>query len=425
MTRAHRFAQACCCALLLLLSVARAEARQELSIWSAYSGREEVGLRDAVAAFQRRRPDLDVKLLSIPFGAYLAKLEAAIPTGNGPDLFVDSHERMPELATRDLLEPWPCPALARSQFAKPHLDVLSDRGQLLGLPLALKSLALYVNTALVPDPVVTTARLRQLRATLPVGTYPLVFEAENPYYAAAVLHAPGGSLLSKNGEYAFIGEPAERTLENLWNDWTRSRTIPEAPSGDLVKRLFATGKAATAISGPWLATDLPATLQFRVEPLPALTEAGGNSLLPFVTIEAVSGLPATRRAAQDAFALAAFLAGEEGAQIRAQNGGQVVALAAVRSKISEAATGRFRARRRYRHPDAGVSADARCLGASGARIAERVARRSSSQARTEKCRRNVRAQHARGARAHQTGVALGSAQPRGAMGSREALQGLP
>ncbi|HEY1536205.1 MAG TPA: extracellular solute-binding protein, partial [Polyangiaceae bacterium] len=319
--------------MLLLLSVARSEARQELSIWSAYSGREEVGLRDAVAAFQRRRPDLDVKLLSIPFGAYLAKLEAAIPTGNGPDLFVDSHERMPELAARDLLEPWPDPTTARAQFVKPHLDALSDHGQLLGLPLALKSLALYVNTALVPEPIVTTARLRQLRATLPVGTYPLVFEAENPYYAAAVLHAFGGSLLSKDGEYAFVGASAERTLETL-NDWTRSGTIPEAPSGDLVKRLFATGKAATAISGPWLATDLPATLQFRVEPLPALTEAGGNSLLPFVTIEAAFVTRHTARA-QAAFALAAFLAGEEGAQIRAQNGGQVVALPSVRDKIRE------------------------------------------------------------------------------------------
>ena len=321
--------------LLLSLSAARAEARQELSIWSAYSGREEIGLRDATAAaFQRRRPDLELELLSIPFGAYLAKLEAAIPTGNGPDLFVDSHERMPELAARDLLEPWPEPAIARALFAKPHIDALSDRGKLLGLPLALKSLALYVNTALVPQPVATTAQLRQLRAKLPAGTYPLVFEAENPYYAAAVLHAFGGSLLSKDGEYAFVGAPAERTLETL-DDWTRSGTIPEAPSGDLVKRLFATGKAATAISGPWLATDLRQRLfDLRVEPLPALTEAGGRGLLPFVTIEAAFVTRHSARA-QDAFALAAFLAGEEGARIRARSGGQVVALAGVRDEIRD------------------------------------------------------------------------------------------
>ncbi|HWZ91740.1 MAG TPA: extracellular solute-binding protein, partial [Polyangiaceae bacterium] len=317
-----------------LLGGGRAEAAEPLTVWSAYSGREELGLRAAIAAYQRSQPGLEVKLLSIPFGAYLAKLEAAIPAGNGPDLFVDSHERMPELAARDLLEPWPDTSSAEAEFPRAQLDSLSNAGKLLGLPLSLKSLALYVNTALVPNgEVSSTDELESLRASLPTGTYPLVFEAENPYYASAALHAFGGALLSKTGDYAFVGAPAERTLE-LLTRWTRAGVVPEAPSGDLVKRLFATGKAATAISGPWLAADLPPTLAFRIQTLPRLSEASGADLLPFVTIEAAFVSRHTPRENQ-ARALAAFLAGEAGARIRAEIGGQVVALASIRENSSD------------------------------------------------------------------------------------------
>ena len=311
--------------LALLLAVRPAAARERVTLWAAYSGREEAGLRAANAAFQSAHPELEITLLTVPFGAYLSKLEAAIPTGNGPDVFIDSHERLPELLSRDLLESWPNDPTVADDFSSSSLAALSSAGARYGTPLALKSLALYVNTRLVPEGRVTdTAQLRELRRSLPQGVYPLVFEADNPYYAAAVLHAFGGELLSPAGDYALLDAPAERTLDTL-AAWTRAGIVPEAPSGDLVKRLFTSGAAATAIDGPWLAADLPAELPFSVQALPALSEAGGRPLLPYVTIEAAFVSRHTPHAAA-AFALARFLAGEAGARLRAEVGGQVVAL---------------------------------------------------------------------------------------------------
>lgn len=325
----------CLVLMALLLAVRPAAARERVTLWAAYGGREEVGLRAASSLFQSAHPELEIAVLTVPFGAYLSKLEAAIPTGNGPDVFIDSHERLPELLSRDLLESWPTDPIVDADFSRSSLDALSEAGTRYGMPLALKSLALYVNTRLVPEGRVTdTVQLRALGRSLPRGVYPLVFEADNPYYAAAVLHAFGGELLSPAGAYALLGTPAERTLDTL-AAWTRNGVVPEAPSGDLVKRLFSNGGAATAISGPWLAADLPSSLEFSVQPLPALSEANGRPLLPYVTIEAAFVSRHTRHAAA-AFALAQFLAGEAGARIRAEVGGQVVALRSLRETFADA-----------------------------------------------------------------------------------------
>jgi arabinogalactan oligomer / maltooligosaccharide transport system permease protein len=309
-------------ALLALLAPGRAAAEQKLTVWCAYGGQEERGLRAALAAFESQR-GVPIELLAIPFGAYLAKLEAAIPTGRGPDLFIDAHERLPLFIGRDLIDAWPVEAELARAFDAVQLGALSAEGQRFGLPLALKSLALYVNEGLVGErALASTADLTALAATLPPGVMPLAFEAENPYYAVALHHAFGGKLLTAQGEYGFVGVPAQRTLETL-RGWTRSQLLPEAPTGDLVKRLFGSGQAATVISGPWLAAELPAELQYRIEPLPLASEAGAP-LVPYLTIE---GAFVARNHRQGALAreLGVFLARGEGARLRAEIGAQVVA----------------------------------------------------------------------------------------------------
>src|SRR5205085_5372130 len=118
----------------------------------------------------------------LPFGAYASKLEAAIPAGKGPDLFIDAHERLPVYRERGLLEPFVGERVPQA-FAPEHLAALTQDGALFGLPLTVKCVALYVNEQLASaGDVASFADLAQLRARLPAGSYPLSFEADNPYY---------------------------------------------------------------------------------------------------------------------------------------------------------------------------------------------------------------------------------------------------
>jgi arabinogalactan oligomer/maltooligosaccharide transport system permease protein len=302
-------------------------ADEPLTLWHAYTGAEASGLARAVEAYRAAYPDTQVQVLSLPFGAYASKLEAAIPAGSGPDLFIDAHERLPQYLERSLVRPY-AEAPLEQAFDPKHLGALTHEGGLYGLPLTVKCVALYVNTALAPRPddVASFADIAALRTRLGKDQVPLAFEADNPYYLAGFLHAHGGALLTDDGRYGFVGTSAERTLTML-RQWTLAHVLPEEPSAELTKRLFAAGKAATIVGGPWLAPDLPEALSWRVVPLPPL-ERGGTPLAPFVTIEAAFLSP---RAHTDAARLASaqelarFLATGEGAMLRAELSGQVVA----------------------------------------------------------------------------------------------------
>ncbi len=308
--------------LALVLTGALPARAEPLRLWHAYGGAEAEGLREAVREFERRTGQ-EVDLLAVAFGAYLAKLESAIPTGRGPDVFIDAHERLTSYVDAGLVRPFV--SAVPDTLSEESLRPLRQDGELYGLPLSLKCAALYLNTELVAEAPESLDALARMQ--LPEGTFPLVMEAENGYYVAAILHSLGGRLLTEDGEYGFEGEAAERTTSWLAAR-VQDRTIPDEATGELVQRLFASGDAAAAISGPWLAPDLPDDLQWTVVPLPPLQD-GGPPLEPFLTVEAAFAATQPdgegRGNAEAADALIRFLAGTPGSRIRGTIGKQVVA----------------------------------------------------------------------------------------------------
>jgi arabinogalactan oligomer/maltooligosaccharide transport system permease protein len=304
---------------LLLLSSSSASA-QELTVWHAYGASEARGLDAALDAFVASHPGVTLDVLANAFQAYANKLTTAIPTGEGPDVFIDAHERLGTYVERGLVQPLHGVGLReRLDFDEGALAALSAGDRVYGLPLGAKCAVLYVNTDLVATPPATLEEMEAMR--LSDGVFPLVFESENAYYVAALLHANGGRLLDPvSGAFAFEGPAAHRTIAELVR-MTERGVIPPEPNGDLVKQLFASGGAATAISGPWLAPDLPPELNWTVVPLPT---AGGRPMQPFVTIEGAF-LGNERPHAELASELVRFLAGPEGSAIRAREGGQIPA----------------------------------------------------------------------------------------------------
>jgi arabinogalactan oligomer/maltooligosaccharide transport system permease protein len=295
---------------------------QDLVFWHHYGDRETAALRAVAREFEEAHPGVRVRFVHTPFGAYAAKLESAIPTGHGPDVFIDAHERLFTYARAGLVEPiGPLGLEERLEFEPLHLESLAVDGVQHGLPVALKTAALYVNTRHVPTPPETLEDIATL--PLPEGVWPLVFEAESSYYNGAILHAFGGRLIDDEGRWAFEGDAAESALR-LVADMTERGIVPEEPSGDLVTQLFGSGRAATAISGPWIAGDLPDDLEYSVVPLPPIEAAGMAPMRPYVTIEGVF-VAAHARSPELARELARFVAGRQGALIRAKVGGQIVA----------------------------------------------------------------------------------------------------
>jgi arabinogalactan oligomer/maltooligosaccharide transport system permease protein len=324
-------------AALSLLLPHRAFAAEPLRVWHAYRGDEEKALLAILDAWkQHGGAGRTVEALSVPFDAYATKLRSAIAIGEGPDIYIDAHERLGDYKARGIVAKVGDALESEGAFLGPALDAVrlgGDIGDIYALPLSQKCIALYVNTDLVKDVPPDLEGIIERKASLPEGVFPLVYEAANAYFHAAILGSFGGSLLTDKDAFGFVGQGAERSVD-LVKSFIDKGAVPEDADGALVTNLFRSGRAAYAMSGPWLANDLGgAKLRYRVEPLPRV-RATGQPMRPLLTVESVMMSPkgALRPEVRE---LTRYLAGAEAARMRTR----LVRVPLVRTDVDVAALG--------------------------------------------------------------------------------------
>jgi arabinogalactan oligomer/maltooligosaccharide transport system permease protein len=316
-----------CIRLVILLIAAvpgLAHADDPLRLWHAYRDAELATLVELVERYTDAGGS-KVELLQVAHESFGSKLAAAIPLGDGPDLFIDSHERIGDYRQRDLLGPadpvFAGEGLRDADFAANALAAVRQDGVTWAVPLSLKSVALYVNTDLV-DPAAIPGDLETLATLrLPAGVYPLAYEAQNAYGHLPILLALGGALLTDDQQFGLIGPAAERSLV-IAKDLVDRGVVPGDADGALVQNLFRSGRAAFVISGPWLASNLAGDqLRFTVVPLPRVD---GQPMRPPLTVESVLLSPAGADKPA-ALALARHLAGPAAADLRQRATGSLSA----------------------------------------------------------------------------------------------------
>ena len=294
-------------------------------LWHAYRGDERAALEQIVRNLHESDSEVRVDLLAVPYEAFRQRLTAAIPRGNGPDLFIAPHEAVGEWSRGHLLEAMPYPAdLPPSAFLESTTDALTFDDTLWAMPLSFKSLALFVNRGLIAE---TPADLESL---LEVGRraaeVPLAYEAGNFYHHAALMHAYGARLFGADGTIQIDTPEMARSLA-LAGRLVQNGDVPPETDGALVSNLFNTGSTAFVINGPWFLGEIRDDISFEVLPLPAVKDAGGP-LRPFLTVEALY-LAAQRSSSDEAVhAVARAIGGLEGSLLRAKQGRQTVPLIA-------------------------------------------------------------------------------------------------
>ncbi|HTJ82904.1 MAG TPA: extracellular solute-binding protein, partial [Polyangiaceae bacterium] len=194
-------------ALALSLALPSAAGAQTLVVWHAYGERESLGLVDAVHVWEQAHPGVHVDLVASPFGAYASRLRTAVPTGHGPDLFVDAHNRLATYVAEEIVVPFG--EHDPADFDPRVLEALRYEGADWGAPLSVKCLALYVWDDLAGGPFPDLEAIEARQPALPAGTVPLVWELGSSYATAGLFHAYGAVLLDDGGRFA-AATPAGR-----------------------------------------------------------------------------------------------------------------------------------------------------------------------------------------------------------------------
>jgi arabinogalactan oligomer/maltooligosaccharide transport system permease protein len=300
-----------------------------ITLWHSYRGAEREALETITTAWDERHPEVRLEVLAVPSKAYKSRLQSAIPRGNGPDLFIEAHELTGEWSGSKLLLPAVLPPeLTMDDFAAASVEALTFRDEVWGVPIAVKSAALFQNRGLVAETPSTFEEA--LAAGREVGQVAIAYEAGEFYFHAPLLHAFGGRALGPDGEPTLDSPEVIASLEYVAG-LTASGDLPPEADGATVSTLFNQGRVAFVISGPWFLGEIREGIDYTVSPLPYL-EAAGASMQPFLTVESLFRA-AWSEAPEDLIAdVVGAIAGLDGSILRAVQGRQIPALRAARDR---------------------------------------------------------------------------------------------
>jgi arabinogalactan oligomer/maltooligosaccharide transport system permease protein len=312
-------------ALVLLLPTLAAA--KDLTVWHSYRGAEEKALVQLVEQWNEQHGGLQVRLVAVPYEAYANKITSAVPRGQGPDLFIFAHERTGDWARSGIIEPVGGMMADRltDKFIPSTKDALRWDGELYGMPLAFKSVALFYNRELVDEPPKDTDTLLEIaerHTSNEADRYGLSYQATSFYHHSGWLFGFGGSIFDESGIPRLDTPENARSLAFV-RDLQDRRVMPREQTGALVAQLFNESRAAMVINGPWFLGEIEDQVDFGVAPLP-LVSATGKPATPFLTVEAAF-LPQNSSQPKAALEFARFLATGDGARTRLEVGKQLVA----------------------------------------------------------------------------------------------------
>lgn len=251
-----------------------------------YWGLWEAGdtMTEIIKGFESQNPGLTVKYVKQSHKDYRTRLQSAINSGNGPDLYRFHASWVPML--KQELAPLPSAVMSASEYQSTFYPIavqqLQNNGQLVGIPLMYDGLVLYYNTDIfktaVADPPKTWPDLRTLANKLTVKAEGKLTRsgialgnAVNVEHFADILAVlilqNGGDLTKPNSAEvrdALLFYTNFVKTDAVWNDTLPSSTVA-----------FARGEAAMMFAPSWRAHDVKAInpdLKFATVPLPQLSD---------------------------------------------------------------------------------------------------------------------------------------------------------
>ncbi|MFA5942043.1 MAG: extracellular solute-binding protein [Sinimarinibacterium sp.] len=317
--------------LVLVASVMQAQAAATtLTVWHAYRGKEKAAFEKVITSYNQQAAarGIEVTTLAVPYDAYADKITAAVPRGKGPDVFIFAQDRLGGwVEGGNTVEPisFFIDDKTRAQFLPNMLEAMTYRNTVYGLPLNYKSITLIYNKKLVKTPPATSGELVKLAKSLTnaaVGRFGLAYAYNDYYFHAALQNAFGGRAFDPGPKPA-LNAPENVAAMQLLLKWIHQDAIlPAEPSSALITSLFNDGKAAMVFSGPWFLGEIAPGVDYGLAPLPAIDEAGGKPMRPWLTIEGVYVAQSSKHK-EAAYDLASYLVSEDAGLVLTVEGRQL------------------------------------------------------------------------------------------------------
>jgi multiple sugar transport system substrate-binding protein len=296
----------------------------------AAGGEGELGaLRALVAAFERARPEVDVRFVGVPSqGDHIAKLSTAFAGGQPPDVFLLNYRRLGPFVDRGVLAPPDLGERSPEDFYAPTLEAFTYDGELACVPQNASSTVAYVNPELfeqvglpLPDAAWTWADLEQAAQALADAGIDAVGFDVGVRLVAPFVWTAGGEVVDDTEQPTAmtLDTPEGRRALDYLNGLQRYGLDARARAARAPAERFAAGELAVffdsrrAVPAFRKAPDLT----FDVRPLPRADADRPSATLLASDAYCVSKASTVPELAAD---FAAYAVGPEGAAVLAQSG---------------------------------------------------------------------------------------------------------
>lgn len=224
-----------------------------ISIWHGYIETEEETFSQAVSDFMAANPDVTIEMLAVPFNELQNKFQTEAAAGGGPTLITGPQDRMAGYAAAGLLAPVDASAGFLADLVPASVEGGQVGGEMVGVPLNNKVLALFYNKSQVENPPADFDELLQMAAE-----HGLAHTADwfhNYMWAPAF----GASFFDENYKVV-IDSPEGAEAYSYFKQVCESEGVTcDANDGDM-DTLFRQGEVAFRIQGPWMSGDAIADL---------------------------------------------------------------------------------------------------------------------------------------------------------------------
>lgn len=248
-----------------------------------------------------------------------SKLETDGPTGVAADVVTLPHDKIPQAAKANLLLPNDLfEEETRATALETAVQASSYDGILYGYPETIETYALFYNKDLVPTPPKTWDEVIAFAKTFndPANRKYAIAWNHDTYFNSMFIQSYGGYIYGKDGtDPNDIGLNNEGAIEGMKFYQSLYDVVPIKTTDnkyDIRTELFATGKLAMLIDGPWSLGSFLGKVNMGVAPLPDLP--GGKKTISMAGVRSfyVNSYTKYPNAAK---LLARFLSTEE-AQLR-------------------------------------------------------------------------------------------------------------
>jgi len=261
-----------------------------LTIWT--DANREPAIRAAAAAFESDTGG-KIELVQKNFDDLRTDFTTQVPTGEGPDITIGAHDWVGGFVQDGVISPVDI-GDAASSLEQVSLDAFSYDGQLYALPYALETLALIQNVDLVGEDAPATwedmiaageasdaERAFVINTNGQIGDGYTMYGFQTSFGAPVFVQDDTGSYTNEVGMGGAAGEAFAAWLGA--NGETGTGHISTTIDYDTNNELFASGKAAYTVQGPWAIATLTADgVNIKVNPIPS---AGGEPAGAFVGVQ--------------------------------------------------------------------------------------------------------------------------------------------